>query len=65
MELKAYFSDIHRVIIDHLGATRTEIAAAVAWFTDREIFDALCEKARAGVKVSVAVIGDEINLGPG
>lgn len=65
MELKAYFSDIHRVIIDHLGEAQTEIVAAVAWFTDREIFDALCKKARAGVKVSVALIGDQINQGPG
>ena len=65
MELKAYFSDIHRVIIDHLGEAQTEIVAAVAWFTDREIFDALCKKARSGVKVSVALIGDQINQGPG
>ena len=35
--------------------------AIPAWFTDRDIFEVLCKKARTGVKVSVALIGDEIN----
>lgn len=65
MELKAHFSDIHKVIIDHLRTAQSEIVAAVAWFTDRDIFDVLCKKAGAGVKVSIAVIGDTINKGPG
>jgi PLD-like domain/DnaJ domain len=65
MELKAHFSDIHKVIIDHLRTAQSEIVAAVAWFTDRDIFDVLCKKAGAGVKVSIAVIGDDINKGPG
>src|SRR3546814_7958443 len=65
MELKAHFSGIHKVIIDHLGAAQIEIAAAVAWFTDREIFEVLCKKARCGVKVSVILIGDDINQGAG
>lgn len=65
MELKAHFSNIHKVIIDHLEQARSEIVAAVAWFTDREIFEVLCKKARSGIKVSVALIGDEINQGPG
>jgi hypothetical protein len=65
MELKAHFSDIRKVIIDHLSAAQFEIAAAVAWFTDRDIFEVLCKKARLGVKVSVVLIGDEINQGAG
>jgi hypothetical protein len=65
MELKAYFSNIHKVIIQHLEQGQTEIVAAIAWFTDRDIFEVLCKKARSGVKVSVALIGDEINQGPG
>ncbi len=65
MELKAYFSNIHKVIIDHLEQAQSEIVAAVAWFTDRDIFEVLCNKARSGIKVSVALIGDEINQGPG
>lgn len=65
MELKAHFSNIHKVIIDHLEQAESEVVAAIAWFTDKDIFEVLCKKARAGVKVSVAVIGDEINRGPG
>lgn len=41
-----------------------EILAAVAWFTDREIFDVLCKQAQSGVQVTVAVLGDDINRGP-
>lgn len=65
MELKAHFSNIHKVIIDHLEQARSDIVAAIAWFTDREIFEVLCKKARSGVKVSIALIGDEINRRPG
>ena len=65
MELKAHFSNIHKVIIHHLEKAQTEIVAAIAWFTDRDIFEVLCKKARSGIKVSVALIGDDINRGPG
>jgi DNA repair exonuclease SbcCD ATPase subunit len=65
MKLEAHFFSIHKVIIDHLSAAQFEIAAAVAWFTDHDIFEMLCKKARLGVKVSVILIGDEINQGPG
>lgn len=65
MELKAHFSNIHKVIINYLDQAQAEIVAAIAWFTDREIFEVLCKKAGSGVKVSVALIGDEINQGPG
>lgn len=65
MELKAHFTNIHQVIIELVEGAQFEIAAAIAWFTDRDIFEVLCKKAQSGVKVSLAVIGDEINLGPG
>ena len=65
MDLKAHFSNIHKVIINHLEQAQSEIVAAIAWFTDRDIFEVLCSKARSGIKVSVALIGDEINRGPG
>lgn len=65
MELKAYFSNIHKVIISHLETAQSDIVAAIAWFTDRDIFEVLCKKADSGVNVSVALIGDEINRGAG
>lgn len=64
MEVKAHFSNIHQVIIGHLELAQTEIVAAIAWFTDPDLFNVLCRKVRAGVKVSVALINDEINQGP-
>jgi hypothetical protein len=65
MDLKAHFSGISKAIIDHLSEAQFEIVAAVAWFTDRDIFEVLCKKARLGVKVSVVLIDDEINQGAG
>ncbi len=53
MELKAHFSNIHKVIIDHLEQAQSEIVAAIAWFTDRDIFEVLCKKARSGIKVKL------------
>ncbi len=64
MELKAHFSNIHKVIINHLEQAEFEIVAAIAWFTDQDIFEVLWKKARSGIKVSVALINDEINQGP-
>jgi phospholipase D-like protein len=65
MELKAHFSDLHKVIIGHLEQAETEIIGAIAWFTDRDIFDVLCRKAQSGVRVVIALIGDDINQGRG
>lgn len=65
MELQAHFHRIPLVIIEHLGVAQSEILAAVAWFTDRDIFDVLCRRAQAGVEVSIAVLGDHINTAPG
>ena len=64
MQLQAHFNDIQSVIIGHLQSASSEIVAAVAWFTDREIFEVLCQKAQAGVAVSVALLGDSINQAP-
>ena len=65
MQLQAHFHDIQQVITRHLETAQDEILAAVAWFTDREIFDVLCQQAQAGVRVSIAVLGDDINQAPG
>lgn len=66
MGIEAYFNeDIHDAIVRHLDKAESEVLAAVAWFTDRKIFDALCQKASGGVKVVVALLGDDINLKPG
>lgn len=65
MQLQAHFFHIQQVITQRLQAAQSEILVAVAWFTDRKIFEVLCKQAQAGVQVSVAVLGDGINQGPG
>ena len=65
MEVKAYFSDIHKVIIKQLEGAESHIHVAVAWFTDKDIFDVLCKKAQSGIKVSLVLVGDDINCGAG
>lgn len=65
MQLQAHFQNIQQVIISHLQDAQHEILVAVAWFTDREIFEVLCQKAQSGVQVSVALLGDDINQAPG
>ena len=65
MQLKAHFYSINKVIIQHLQAAQSEILLAVTWFTNPAIFEVLCKQARTGVRVSVVMIGDKINQGPG
>lgn len=64
MKVKAYFDDIHQVILKYIQSAREEIKVAVAWFTDSELFDALCKKAQQGVSIQVILINDQINCGP-
>ena len=65
MEVKAYFSDIHKVIIKQLEGAGSDIHVAVAWFTDKDIFDVLCKKAQSGINISLVLVGDDINCGAG
>lgn len=65
MRLQAHFHHIKKVVTQNLQSAQSEILAVVAWFTDREIFDALCKQAQAGVQVAVAVLSDDVSRGPG
>ena len=44
METQAFFENIQAQIQTRLLAAETEIDLAVAWFTDRVLFDVLCQK---------------------
>ena len=65
LSVKAYFRDIHSVILDYIQKAENEILIAVAWFTDLELFDALCKKAQQGLSIRLVLIDDEINRGVG
>jgi hypothetical protein len=65
METTAHFENIPQEIARRLAAATQEIVVAVAWFTDRDLFDLLCGQAGRGVRVRLAVLNDQINIGPG
>lgn len=39
MEIKEYFEEIRKVIIENLNQAESEILIAMAWFTNNEIFE--------------------------
>ena len=61
METQAFFENIQAHIQARLLAAESEIDLAVAWFTDRLLFDVLCEKAKSGVTVRLLIFDDDIN----
>jgi hypothetical protein len=65
METTAHFDNIPQEIARRLAAATQEIVVAVAWFTDRDLFDVLCKQAGRGLRVRLAVLDDRINVGPG
>ena len=65
METTAHFENIPQEIARRLAAATQEIVVAVAWFTDRDLFDVLCKQAGRGLRVRLAVLNDRINVGPG
>jgi len=65
METAAHFANIPQEITKRLRAATQEIVVAVAWFTDPDLFDVLCRQAGCGLRVRLAVLNDQINVGPG
>jgi len=61
MQTQACFDDIQLHILREIRKARHNIQIAVAWFTDSEIFEHLCEKARSGVRVELIIFNDIIN----
>ena len=58
---KAYFSKIRQKILAELTKAKKDIKVAVCWFTNQQLFDALCEKIQAGVNVELIILNDFIN----
>jgi len=63
MITQAYFEDIQRQIKKELSRAQHTILIAVAWFTDPELFEILCDKAQNNVSISLIVLNDRINKG--
>lgn len=62
--IQAYFSQIRPVITQYIEESTSEICIAVAWFTHRDLFNAILKALERKVKVSVILIDDVINRGP-
>ncbi|EGT2203407.1 DUF1669 domain-containing protein [Clostridioides difficile] len=65
VEVKVTFENIQEEIIKEIRKAKYIIWVAVAWFTDRVLFDELIKKKQEGVNVQVIVIDDEINRNSG
>jgi hypothetical protein len=59
----ALFNGIRKEILKELDQAQTHIRAAIAWFTNRDLFEKLCQQAAAGKRVELIVIDDFINNG--
>jgi phosphatidylserine/phosphatidylglycerophosphate/cardiolipin synthase-like enzyme len=53
--------NIFKEISSELSKAKFEIYVAVAWFTDKRLFDLLYEKGQKGVKVKILMLKDKIN----
>lgn len=65
MQTTAHFECIHETILAELQKAEESVYVAVAWFTDRTLFDMLCKGARAGVRVELMLTNDAINFREG
>lgn len=63
--VEAYFDNIKQVISDELRSAKHSIYVAVAWFTDKDLFDILKQKCLSGIEVKLLILGDEINNNSG
>ena len=62
MQTEAIFENIADRIQKEISSAQKSIFIAIAWFTNRNLFEALLERARNGCTVSLIVSNDEINL---
>ncbi len=61
MNSKAYFENIKEQIIKQLKTADTSIKVVMAWFTDYDLFEILCEKAKRGINVELILSNNSIN----
>jgi hypothetical protein len=60
---QAYFTNIRETILQEISLSEKSILVAVAWFTDRKLFQGLIDALKRGVKVEVCIVNDDINIG--
>lgn len=65
MTTEAIFDKIAPRLYQELSKATQSIYIAVAWFTNKELFEVLKIKAKEGILVQVIITKDDINLGSG
>lgn len=61
MQTEAIFENIASRIQDEINKAQKSIYIAVAWFTNKKIFEKLMVKAREGCSIHIIISNDEIN----
>lgn len=62
MQTTAYFENIPEVINSYLAQATQSVRVAVAWFSDRGIFQTLCQQIQAGVRVELMIANHPFNF---
>jgi phosphatidylserine/phosphatidylglycerophosphate/cardiolipin synthase-like enzyme len=62
MQTEAVFEEIANRIQQEISKAKKSIFIAVAWFTNKNLFNELLIKARNGCSVSIIISNDSINL---
>lgn len=64
MQIQTHFTKdkkVKKIILNHLDKAQTHVCVAVAWFTDRVLFDKLIELLDKGVQVELIITNHEFN----
>lgn len=61
MHTEAVFEEIAKHIEKELNKAQSSIIIAVAWFTNKNLFDTILKKSQEGCKVHLMITDDEIN----
>ena len=61
MQTEAIFENIAKRIIEEIQTAKNSIFIAVAWFTNKSIYEQLLLKAKQGCKVQIIISNDKIN----
>lgn len=61
MQTEAVFEDIAHRIVEEIEKANKSIYIAVAWFTNKSIFNHLINRAKKGCKIQIIISNDSIN----
>jgi hypothetical protein len=61
-KISPYFENINRQILNELISAKESIFIAVAWFTESNLMQTICEKAANGVCVDLIISNSEFNF---